>query len=245
MPIRGTNTELFRRIIISQYFRKVSPVVATDAPGAIATLASTITVTDDTGLDADDYIFVNGSPNGLELLELEYTPAGNVLDLKYPVKIAQEAGAEIYLASALNLGKLLQGTTALNVSRSLTAIYHEYGDLPIAQLEQPVDLGITFGLLAHCGISLQRALGYSDAETGAGTIADPHTSVIGLEGQELAGLASFRVTTIRGDDRIIWWDFLDVRFQVSGSVPFNRTQASSIPVEAKPTKIITREYLPS
>jgi len=69
--------------------------------------------------------------------------------------------------------------------------------------------------------------------------------VIGLEGQELAGLASFRVTTIRGDDRIIWWDFLDVRFQVSGSVPFNRTQASSIPVEAKPTKIITREYLPS
>jgi hypothetical protein len=67
--------------------------------------------------------------------------------------------------------------------------------------------------------------------------------VIGAEGQTLSPLGVMQAQTIRHDGRFTDIDFLDAKFEVSGSIPLNKQNPSFIPVTVKATKMITRQWI--
>lgn len=241
MPITGAGTALMRRLVGLKYYHVLSGGAAdvTDAPITVG--LSAIPVADETGFTAADPVLVNGS-DGLELAILG-APAAGSLPVTRPLGLAQDTGADVFEAVLRNLGKLAQGQTAINISRSLQAVFDEIGDLPIAHIESPVELGLSLGLYEHDGLNLLLALGYADAEAGAGTAADPYRVVIGAEGQTLSPLGVMRAQTIRHDGRFTDIDLLDAKFEVSGSIPLNKQNPSFIPVTVKATKMITRQWI--
>lgn len=241
MPRTGAGNALWRKLTALSMFRIRSAGGSTTTTAAIVKGDGVANLTATTGFLDNDYMFINGS-GGLELNQVDGTPAA-AMPLEYTASLPQAIGATVVEAEELIIGKIAQGQTAIQMSRSLQAIFDDIGDTPLAYIESPIDLGLRLGLLEFTGKNFSLALGFADAEVGSGTAAVPYQTVIGEPNAALSGLTVFRAAGIRHDAQILQVDFLDAKFEASGDVPLGKEAPAIIPVTLKFTKMIIREWV--
>lgn len=241
MPRKLTLTEAFRFVDSLDMY-----LLETTTPGNTVTTADAdegdadLTTAAITNFSTGDPLFIDGS-GGLELNAAEGAPSGNTITLLYKVKYPQLTGATVREAKKVALGHLGENGVTYTPSRPATAVNSATSDTVAFYIEGNLELGITFDLLGFNGPNILLQAGVDDNETGAGSAADPWTVAIGPSTAKI-GVAAFRMSGRSANTDAFLLDFLNARFDASGSTQFNRRQAAPVQCSIKCTGLIMRQW---
>lgn len=240
MPRLNDGTQLFKSISTLEAYR-----LATATPGdtittaSLAAGASSVSVSATTSFASADPVFIIGD-GGVELNACG-TPA-LAMPLKYKAAFAQSAGARFVEAISVGLGYLSEEGASFSPSQSLSAILSANSATPLNYISGIAELSVSFGLLAFTGLNLHTMLGITEAETGAGTSADPYQYVVGGANIGTQGTQCFRLTGVLHSLQNFHMDFLNARVEVGGQVTMNRGAPAVYPVTIKFTSMVKRQW---
>ena len=239
MPRQNDGTELFRRLTALDLYR-----IQTTTPGdtittaAVATSATTVSISATTNFTTSDNVFIIGD-GGFELNQLTGALA-LAQTVKYRTAFAQSTGARFVEAQQVPLGKIDEDGFSFNPSRDVTEIFSAQDDAAIALVDGPLSLNGGCGLLGFNPENLQLMLGFAETIGGAGTAGDPFYGVIGAVGQSNLSLFAFRVSYIRHDGKTGHFDLLNCRIVTSGTLQMARAAKAPYPVGVKFTQMVNR-----
>lgn len=226
---------------IDLYKIKSSSPGDTTTTSAIARLAATIPVAAITNFSDTDPFFIVGD-GGTELNVVSGAPSGTDIVPGRPIALAQASGARVVEATKYVLGHIAEGSARMTGSSSTIPIPAATATTPIGFLSTGGELGFALAGLSFDTRILSLAFGQDELETGAGTAADPDTTVISQSTVGTHSLACLRGRAVRKDGRIIEIDMLDCTVTVAADVNFSGKAVNPIAIAGSCTAHIIRAW---
>lgn len=241
MPRVLDGTELFRYLTDISAYRVVATAPGDTTVAATATVgATTVSVAATTSFTTSDPVFIIGT-GGFELNEISGAVAV-AMPLKYKVAQAQPVGARFVEAVRVQLGHIDEDGPSLTASGSITAIGSAIARGAIQFVNAPGELGFDFGLLGWNNLNLQAWLGIPEAETGAGSAADPYQMVAKASLFATEGPQAIRLTGVRHDAKNVLVDLLDCKIIPQGNVNLSGKGRAALPCSMRYTSFISRVW---
>ena len=239
MPRRNNGLEVFSRVVsIEKYALATTAVGDQLTTAAAAAGGSAVTVGAITGFAANDPVFLVGS-GGFELNAVG-TPAVN-MPLLYKLAFAHAAGARLVEAQRLDLGHLDEGGVTFGGSVQLNPVNAATSRVPIAYVAGAGELTANFNLRGYNNLNLATIFGLDEAETGAGTAADPYQ--LGISGATIGahGLQAYRVRGLLADGVTnVMLDFCGATVQVNANVQLGGGNGAALGMAIKYSNLIQR-----
>jgi hypothetical protein len=211
----------------------------TTTTSALARLATTIPVAAITNFADTEPFFIIGD-GGTELNTVSGAPSGSNIVPATPIALAQSSGARVLEALKYPLGHIGEGSAKITGSSTTVPIPAATSATPIGFLSTGGALGFAFSLLSADARTLALAFGQDELETGAGTAADPWTTVISQLTVGTHALACLRGRALRKDGKIVLIDMLDCTVTVAADFNFAGKAVSPIAVAGSCTSHIVR-----
>lgn len=239
MPRKNDGTELLKRLDTLQVFRQVSGGGNTTLAATLTAGATAVNLTASTSFTANDPIFLQGA-GGFELNAITATTPTTAVPLLYKAAFGQPAGARVIEAVASNLAHITEDGLSWSASANLTDVFSALQSGAIARIFGQGTQEVGFSLLGFNGLNLQTWLGMPEAETGAGSSADPYQVALGGSTMGTQGLQCIRATGTRFDGSTVQLDFNDAVLIPSGAVTMNRSAAAALPCTLRFSDAVVR-----
>jgi hypothetical protein len=237
MPRTNDNRELLKQLDLVERFVQTTGGDQT-ATAAIVAGLTLATIAASTSFASADPVLIVGD-GGTELNEITGTPA-TAMPLKYKIQLAQSIGARVLEMQKLTLGDIDPGGVKIASSQQLNAIMSAISNTPIAQYASPVELSFEIPLIGMNNLNLAAFFGITEAETGAGTTADPYALTAGQDNINTQGYLAYRVSGTLFDGRRIYFDIVDARQSANGTLQINRQAPTIITLSGKFNVLTTR-----
>lgn len=238
MARENTKTERYRGITEIALFEAPTSPTETTTSGAAAYGDQVLDLTAVTGLADEDYLFVN-SAAGLELIQINGTPATTDCPLMHQLELAHESGAAVTKVTKHVLGYPTRDGVGQSGSMSQSAIESAIASLPIGYVPGIAEISIAFALFGWNVENLQLMYGAPTKVQGDGTSATPWQGGVFADTVATAGTRVLRVTGVRADLKNFTVDYLDFTHTVSGTSQLGKDPAS-YPVAGNCNGIIKR-----
>lgn len=241
MPRQLDGTSLWRKLTAVELIRIQTGTIGDTTTTAAVTgsgAETTVAVTAITNFAAGDKALISGD-GGVECVKVGAVPA-TAMPVSYAPKLAQSSGARFVEAVSVPLGKIGEAGLSFTPAKPLTPILSAVDDGPINFIDGTLDMSFAVPLLEYDGLNHQLITGYADAETGAGSAADPYQAVIGAVNQVLQGIQVVRFTGIRHDGKFLQIDALDVKVEPSQGIDHNRQGPAALVLAGRFTRYIVR-----
>lgn len=240
MSRQNDGPELFKRLDSLQVFRQVSGGGSTTLAAAATAQATTLNLTTNTGFTAADPVIVSGD-GGVELNAISATTPITAVPLVYKLGRAQALGATVVEAVAASLAHITEDGIDFGGNQSLDPIYSALSSAAIAYLYGNTEYEGAFTLQGFNIQNFHTWMGITEAETGAGSSADPFQGVIHGALMATQGIQCLRATGVRHDGKNVIVDFNDAKIAPSGQTKLARSQGSGfLPCTFKCTSAIIR-----
>jgi hypothetical protein len=240
MPRSINATEIFRKLRFVDVYDQVAGGGSTTTAEAITAGMDEVDITASTSFTTADPVFIEGT-GGLERTAITGTLATTPCLLNRPLLLAQDNGATFIEAVRKQLGYIEQAGANLNFAKQLEDILAANADNPVAFIEGAFTMECNFSLLSQSPLNWQLMLGYADAETGAGSAADPHAVVLGATDQAASPTRIFSLSALLQGGKFFELDMVGARMTVSGGPTFGRS-VSSIPIGFRFTQAMIRTW---
>lgn len=243
MPRTNSGSELF------QYLNKFYKfVVQPTTPGDTTTSAAitaggtSVNVAAITNFTAADYVMIDGD-GGVEIQAIG-TPATTPMPVTRPFLQAQASGARFVEAQRIDMGHIAEGGIQFSGSQTLTEIKAATSRTAIAFFGESTTLQITAPLLGYNNLNLQSVFGVTEAESGAGVIADPYSAVISGDTVGTQGLHCYRAEGVLYDGRIVQVDFTQATVEINANITIGAPNPDGMTLTAKVTAFHQRIWTP-
>lgn len=239
MPRLNSGQEIFKELTsLSKYI--IQPTTPGDelTTVAVAVGDSTVTVAGTTNFADLEPVFIIGD-GGTELNAIAGSPVA-AMPVLYKTAFAQSIGARFVEALEIPLGHIDEAGVTYGATRPLTPVESAVSRLPIAFIAQGADMVAGFNLLGYNNLNLQEALGMTENETGAGTLADPYQVGIGRLDIGNQGVQCYRALGVRKDLSTVQVDFLNATVEVSLNSALGANTPATYAVSIKFTELVQR-----
>lgn len=230
MPRTNDNRELLKQLDLVERFVQTSGGDTTFTT-AITTGLTLGTVAATTSFVSADPVFIIGDA-GTELNFITGTPA-TAMPFQYKLQLAQSVGARMLEMQKLTLGDIDPSGVKITSSQSLNSIMSAIANNPIAQFASPVELGFEIPVMGMNNLNMAAFFGITEAETGAGSVADPYTLTVGQDNINTQGYLGYRISGTFFDGRRVYFDLVDARQNANGTITVNRQSPSVLTLNGK------------
>jgi len=242
MPRALTGSDLF------QYLDRFEKIVVksgggdTTTAGAITAGENTVDITSATGFNDGDVCMIDGGGAGIEITQIDGSPATTNNPLDRPLLKSRLAGARFVEAEVINMGHIAEGGLQFGGSQTLTEIKAATSRTAIAFFGESTTLTLTAPLLEFNGLNLQSVFGATENETGAGTEADPYAVVIDEDTVGTQGIHCYRAWGTLYDGKIVQIDFTQATVEVNNNITIGAPNPDGMTLNAKVTAFFARVW---
>lgn len=242
MPRLLTGQELFKSLDTLSVFRQVSGGGSTTVSTLATAGATAVGFTATTNFTAADPIILVGS-TGTELNAIggAVTPT-TAVPIAFPLAMQHPVAAQILEAVETVLGHIEQAGLSFTGQAPLAPVFSALQHAPITYLRGFGEQQVSFSLQGFNPLNLQSMFGITEAEGGAGSLANPYRGVILGQNIGTQGIQCLRATGTRMDGSVLILDFTNGFIEPSGPINMSRGVVTSMPCNLRFQNAILRQY---
>ena len=244
MPRSNSGSELFQYL---DHFYKF--IIKTSTPGDTTTTSpivqgdSTVDLTAVTNFSDTEYAMIDGD-GGVEITQIDGSPATTNCPLDRPLLLAQSSGARFVEATRIDLGHIAEGGIQFGGSQTLTEIKAATSRTAIAFFGESTTLQLTAPLLGYNNLHLQAVHGATEGEIGSGTESAPYAVAISQDTVGTQGLHCYRAEGTLYDGRIVQVDFVQATVEINTNITIGAPNPDGMTLSAKVTAFLQRIWTP-